>query len=576
MSDFRDCADKLKAMIDIEDTFRGYGSTLLTKIDTAIAELANPIKTNSEYAGLLDESRSSYVNFISGLGFCNYATESLFADVVNPSPGDTPERGLQEYMASKQLTGTTWVFTNGNVNVTCSTTDGAATTEVQAGDYIFLEADGVASRALVASVTNDDTIVLNAGYGGAGGSGSGIIEQTFESRVCTKSYTYGSTMGDKAKIFWHKVDEFGYDIETPLRTNTFKLRCTQAAEYSGFLELVCMVSGRPTFPEGEQFDILDSTGCRIGEQLQNLEIPNSFSTSGILPVSAATMDSGTSTASDLANVGWYSSDWSNADIETTVFFHRDEGSKDPTNWSGVGRSLELESTGAHTQTILLDKEDFNYRVPYLTIMIYKVDDHDTDGTLGFDLGTVSTTTTGSATLTGNISVTNGNTTVTGTGTKFIEEVSVGDKIRLSAHAGNVATEVASVDSDTQLTLVAGGYLGATGGPAAGTCHHTGWHMLSYIAYPSAFMPAGDLELDVYRTGPTTGSMNVYSIQIFPLTLFKSLGAYLFVYAGQTDIAQDDEIQLDITVSPDSKIQRWMVENTFESYPHNTNPSVTDP
>ncbi len=581
MSDFRDCADKLKAMVKIEDEIRDLGNeaaaaNVLYWIDLAIVELANTIRSSAEYISLLEDTRDNYISLINSLGFCTYASETMFADVVSPNPGDTPERGLQEFMAARQLTGTTWRFTNGAAGVTCPTTDGAALTEVQAGDYIFLEVDTVTWRSLVLAVVNDDTITLNAAYGGAGGDGNGIIEQTFTTRGVTKAYTNGDTMGNKARLFWGKTDDLGYDIETPLRTNTFKFRCTDWKEYSGLLELVCMVSGRPHYTEGEQSDILDTTGCRFGEELEKLQIVNSFN-EGVLSVNAATMDTPiAATAANLANNGWYSADWSNSAIEA-VYFHRDEDSKDPTNWTGIGRSLEMVAAGAHTQAIELDKELFDYRQKYICIMIYKFDDHDTDGTLGFDVGAVSTTTTGQAATTANISVVNGNTALTGAaGSKFTEELAVGDKVRMNAHAGAVATEIASIESDTAATFVAGGYLGATLGPAAGVVHHTGWHMLEYQAFPEAFMPAGDLELDVYRNAPTTGSCNVYSIQIFPMARFDSLGAHVFIYAGQTDIAPEDEITVQITIAADKKVQRWMVENTFESYPHAVAPSVTDP
>lgn len=70
-----------------------------------------------------------------------------------------------------------------------------------------------------------------------------------------------------------------------------------------------------------------------------------------------------------------------------------------------------------------------------------------------------------AVLTGAVSFTNGNTAVTGASTKFTTEVQVGDLIRLSAHADSVLGKVASISSDTSLTLAAG-YAGITGSGAA--------------------------------------------------------------------------------------------------------------
>jgi len=70
-----------------------------------------------------------------------------------------------------------------------------------------------------------------------------------------------------------------------------------------------------------------------------------------------------------------------------------------------------------------------------------------------------------AVLTGAVTFTNGSTSVTGASTKFVTEVQVGDLIRLSAHADSVLGKVASISSDTSLTLAAG-YAGISGSGAA--------------------------------------------------------------------------------------------------------------
>lgn len=59
------------------------------------------------------------------------------------------------------------------------------------------------------------------------------------------------------------------------------------------------------------------------------------------------------------------------------------------------------------------------------------------------------------------SFTSGNTAVTGTATTWLSHLKTGDKIKASAHADAAYTEIASVNSDVSITLVAGGYLGAT-------------------------------------------------------------------------------------------------------------------
>ena len=65
-------------------------------------------------------------------------------------------------------------------------------------------------------------------------------------------------------------------------------------------------------------------------------------------------------------------------------------------------------------------------------------------------------------FTGTATFTNGSATVTGTGTKFVNEVSVGDWLHLSADTNSWGV-VKSVESDTSLTLTAA-YAG-TGGAA---------------------------------------------------------------------------------------------------------------
>ena len=61
-------------------------------------------------------------------------------------------------------------------------------------------------------------------------------------------------------------------------------------------------------------------------------------------------------------------------------------------------------------------------------------------------------------ITGTVAVTNGSNVVTGTNTKFLANVSVGNSFKI--YRENVVYQIASVDSDTQLTL-SSNYAGAT-------------------------------------------------------------------------------------------------------------------
>lgn len=59
------------------------------------------------------------------------------------------------------------------------------------------------------------------------------------------------------------------------------------------------------------------------------------------------------------------------------------------------------------------------------------------------------------------SFTTANTAVTGVSTTWASHLKAGDKIKALGHADTAYTEIATVNSNTSLTLVAGGYLGAT-------------------------------------------------------------------------------------------------------------------
>ena len=64
------------------------------------------------------------------------------------------------------------------------------------------------------------------------------------------------------------------------------------------------------------------------------------------------------------------------------------------------------------------------------------------------------------------SFTGSNTTVTGQFTKWASQLKAGDKIKAQADADTAYTEIASVNSNTSITLVGGGYLGSTHTTAA--------------------------------------------------------------------------------------------------------------
>lgn len=89
---------------------------------------------------------------------------------------------------------------------------------------------------------------------------------------------------------------------------------------------------------------------------------------------------------------------------------------------------------------------------------YKVDIKDSPGT-----GTYSYINHTAGT---NASFTNANTAVVGVGTTWSSHLKAGDKIKATSHTDAMYTEIASVTNDTNLVLVAGGYLGATAATVA--------------------------------------------------------------------------------------------------------------
>jgi len=74
------------------------------------------------------------------------------------------------------LTGTNWTFVNGGTALACAGANGAALAEVAAGTKIRLSTHAAEYATVVASITNNDLIVLVlGGYLGANGVGSAIL-----------------------------------------------------------------------------------------------------------------------------------------------------------------------------------------------------------------------------------------------------------------------------------------------------------------------------------------------------------------------------------------------------------------
>ena len=120
---------------------------------------------------------------------------------------------------------------------------------------------------------------------------------------------------------------------------------------------------------------------------------------------------------------------------------------------GVGTKFQNQVKAGDTiilgngVTYTVDSVDSNTQ---LSVTLASGTEETFTGSARIEFGALVDTTDTTVTLTGQLSTTNGSTTVTGIGTKFTEEVKVGDTIDLNGNS----LVVSGVDSDTQLTLSA--------------------------------------------------------------------------------------------------------------------------
>lgn len=103
------------------------------------------------------------------------ATEdrSFYMIQIPPDSSFNPLWARLRVSTPESLTGTSTTFTNNSSSVTGVNTH--FSTEVTAGQYVKLDADGQAYWAKVQSITNDTTMVLVANYAGTGGTGPGSV-----------------------------------------------------------------------------------------------------------------------------------------------------------------------------------------------------------------------------------------------------------------------------------------------------------------------------------------------------------------------------------------------------------------
>ncbi|MBD3329997.1 hypothetical protein GF354_00530 [Candidatus Peregrinibacteria bacterium] len=107
----------------------------------------------------------------------NTADDGWVIDSYNPNYVNETQINNASNNASTDLTGTV-TFTNGSTNVSGSGT--SFSSEVVAGDYIYLTGDGKTARALVSSVDSNTQITLAANYAGTGVAGTGVKDEALE------------------------------------------------------------------------------------------------------------------------------------------------------------------------------------------------------------------------------------------------------------------------------------------------------------------------------------------------------------------------------------------------------------
>jgi len=138
----------------------------LNNTDLAYADTLPPYPVNAPTGAVASELDASVVVY-DGTTPIIYADENgILQDV---SGGTYLETG-----ADSPLTGVV-TFTNGSTAVSAPTGTGAFTTELNTGDYIYLDADGDTFKVMVQTITDDDNLVLSTNYLGTGGAGASTL-----------------------------------------------------------------------------------------------------------------------------------------------------------------------------------------------------------------------------------------------------------------------------------------------------------------------------------------------------------------------------------------------------------------
>ena len=339
---------------EIGDTMTKLVSNIATKqvndeVDTIVSSLSSMRASISQAIDDLKAGIDS--SFLTLAPVMEYPSENYNAEMI-----DWLRRYMTEGIAK---TGTNWTFTNGNTTVTCSDGNGSATSEFSVGQMCYLEGDDpydvISNGVTISSITNDNEIVLSAGYPGTGGSGTIRRIETVKARNFTRGSVtaYTNNEGD-GTILRTNTDEYGFENEVGI-AGTVKFECVLDPLTGGIENQ----STFKVFMEGEiaQDKLNNPTALKDSTTLKTLTSDdNTIDTYN----TDFSQDDGAA-ANNTKIPGWYVSDHSKftgySENSTgdppsafTYVYKKKRGTITETNTGGTGYSLQVQATAGSDLT----------------------------------------------------------------------------------------------------------------------------------------------------------------------------------------------------------------------------------
>lgn len=184
-----------------------------------------------------------------------------------------------------------------------------------------------------------------------------------------------------------------------------------------------------------------------------------------------------------------------------------DGSPFPNSTDSFIRMLLNLKRGTSVDVLLMAAQDNGNANTLYKVDIKKTTGDGTYSYIGYTVGTAS--------------FVSGNTAVTGAGTLWFSNLKSGDKIKSSLDPDSAYTEIASVTNDTNLVLVAGGYLGGT---------HAASAYNARIILHKDFMPAGTVFNN--KAIITNGSEKLFSYDNITTQLLNSFFTAFSLNSGK--------------------------------------------